>query len=178
MLLPTPQAELSAGYFQVMECTGYGARSAPVKPDYRRPMNIYFSCSITGGRNDQAVYQKLTQALLDDGHIVPTAHLADEDISSREKMEDARDIYIRDSGWVKACDAVVAEVTTPSHGVGYEIALAECSGKPVFMCHRAGVVVSKMLTGNPSPGVEIYAYTTADDAIQNMRVFLNRLARE
>lgn len=141
-------------------------------------MNIYFSCSITGGRNDQTVYRQLVQALLDDGHTVPTAHLADENISTLEKAVDARDVFQRDTVWVKECDVLVAEVTTPSHGVGYEIALAECAGKPVFLCHRAGAVVSKMLSGNPSPRVEIYAYRSADDAIVNMKVFLNRYARE
>lgn len=138
-------------------------------------MRIYFSCSITGGRDDQPVYRRIVKALLDDGHTVPTAHLADDSISIEEENVEAGVIFARDSSWVKTCDAVVAEVSTPSHGVGYEIALAEFTGKPVFLCYRAGVRVSKMLLGNPSQLFQFYAYTSAEDAIHNMRVFLKQL---
>ncbi len=138
-------------------------------------MRIYFSCSITGGRDDQPVYRRIVKALLDDGHTVPTAHLADDSISAEEKVVAADEIFARDSSWVKTCDAVVAEVSTPSHGVGYEIALAEFTGKPVFLCYRDGVHVSKMLLGNPSHLFQFYAYTSAEDAIYNMRVFLKQL---
>ena len=31
-------------------------------------MNIYFACSITGGREFEPVYQALTEALMADGH--------------------------------------------------------------------------------------------------------------
>ncbi len=141
-------------------------------------MQIYFSCSITGGRDDQPVYRKLVEALLADGHTVPTAHLADDSISIKEKNVSADEIYARDSSWVKECDAVVAEVTTPSHGVGYELALAEFSGKPVFICYRAGTSVSKMLLGNPTPLFRFYAYTSAEEAIHNMRVFLKQVTEE
>jgi hypothetical protein len=141
-------------------------------------MQIYFSCSLTGGRDDQPVYRRLVQALLDDGHNVPTAHLADTNLPDTETTVDAKDVFLRDSSWVKDCDALIAEVTTPSHGVGYEIALAEFTGKPVFLCFRKGVQVSKMLLGNPSPLFIIHAYTSAEDAVENMRVFLNQVMRE
>ena len=39
-------------------------------------MNIYFSCSLTGGRADQPIYAALVEALLAEGHSVPTAALA------------------------------------------------------------------------------------------------------
>ena len=39
-------------------------------------MNIYFACSITGGRDFEYVYQMIVKALTGDGHEVPTAHLA------------------------------------------------------------------------------------------------------
>lgn len=141
-------------------------------------MRIYFSCSITGGRDDQPVYHSLVRALLDDGHIVPTAHLADADIPAVEAVVEAFDVYRRDVTWVNESDAVVAEVSTPSHGVGYEIALAELSGKPVFCCYLSGVKVSKMILGNPSPLIKTYAYESAEDAIKTMRVFLNQYSRE
>ena len=63
-------------------------------------MNIYFSCSITGGRKDQPVYQSLVDALIQDGHTVPTAHLSDANIQALETVVEAEDIYQRDVDWV------------------------------------------------------------------------------
>ena len=138
-------------------------------------MNIYFSCSITGGRQDQQVYKTITSFLLSSGHIVPTAHLADANLMELEQATLPEQIFQRDSRWVAECDALVAEVSTPSHGVGYEIALALALKKPVFCCYRKDVRVSKMLTGNTSPGYQQLAYTTNEEILQGLVVFLNAI---
>jgi len=114
-------------------------------------MNIYFSCSITGGRQDQEAYSTIVSYLIDGGHIVPTAHLSSPDVLDLEKVASAEEIYARDVQWVRECDALIAEVSTPSHGVGYEIALANFYNKPVLCCYRKDRKVSKMILGNPSP---------------------------
>ena len=138
-------------------------------------MNIYFSCSITGGRQDQQVYKTITDFLLSSGHIVPTAHLADVDIIEAEQAISPEQVFLRDSHWVTECDALVAEVSTPSHGVGYEIALALALNKPVFCCYRKGIRVSKMLTGNTSPGYQQLAYSSTEEILQGLSVFLNEI---
>ena len=138
-------------------------------------MNIYFSCAITGGRQDQAVYEALVGALLDDGHEVPTARLSSSSIMDEEAVIPPRDVYERDVTWVKNCDAVVAEVSTPSHGVGYEIALAISIGKPVFCCYQEGRKVSKMITGNSSPALKVFPYHTREELVAGMRTFLAQL---
>jgi nucleoside 2-deoxyribosyltransferase len=99
-------------------------------------MNIYFSCSLTGGRADEAVYGALVDDMLAAGHEIPTAHLARPEVMSLERIVEPAEVYQRDVAWIAGCDAVVAEVTTPSHGVGYEIALALQLGKPVTSAAR------------------------------------------
>jgi hypothetical protein len=47
-------------------------------------MNIYFACSITGGRTFEAAYQEITRYLLGAGHEVPTAHLAGSNVLALE----------------------------------------------------------------------------------------------
>jgi 2'-deoxynucleoside 5'-phosphate N-hydrolase len=138
-------------------------------------MNIYFSCSITGGRKDEQVYQSLVDCLLADRHEVPTAHLSRADVLDLEAVTPADEVYRRDSDWVKACDALVAEVSTPSHGVGYEIALALALGKPVLCLYRSGCKVSKMITGNDSPGLKVAAYDSTVQAVGLARSFLAEL---
>ena len=135
-------------------------------------MNIYFSCSITGGRRDQAVYQHIVDYLTAKGHDVPTAHLSRADVLDEEKVIEPLDVYNRDVKWVEACDALVAEVSTPSHGVGYEIALALFLDKPVFCCYREGVKVSKMLTGNTHARLKVYGYSDENSLLAAIDQFL------
>ena len=135
-------------------------------------MNIYFSCSITGGRQDQKIYKQIVQFLLAEGHQVPTAHLSDPQIMVEESHITPAEVYARDEAWVRNCDVLVAEVSTPSHGVGYEIALAEKYHKPIFCCYKAGTKVSKMITGNPNTYLSIFPYTTANELLQALHAFL------
>ena len=135
-------------------------------------MNIYFSCSITGGRQDQLVYHAIVKTLQNGGHQIPTAHLSRADVMEKETVVSPADVYERDVRWVKECDALIAEVSTPSHGVGYEIALALFLGKPVFCCYQQNRRVSKMILGNNSPTLTTYAYHSLDDLLPKIEDFL------
>ena len=135
-------------------------------------MNIYFACSITGGRDCQPVYQAITTSLLADRHEVPTAHLAGTEVKKLEAEVDPNEVYERDAAWIRACDALIAEVSTPSHGVGYEIAYALSLGKPVLCLYRAGQPVSKMITGNSSPNIRVSSYSDAAGAVEIVRNYL------
>ncbi len=134
-------------------------------------MNIYFACSITGGRNDEAVYQTLVDALVADGHTVPTASLAQSNVVWLEQIESPAEIYARDVAWIRACDALIAEISTPSHGVGYEIGYALGLGKPVLCLYREGAQVSKMITGNPDVNLTVQSYATPEEAVVWARGF-------
>jgi 2'-deoxynucleoside 5'-phosphate N-hydrolase len=135
-------------------------------------MNIYFACSITGGRTFEPVYQAITTALLADGHQVPTASLAESGVMVLEGQVDPRQVYERDTNWIRNCDALVAEVSTPSHGVGYEIAYALGLGKPVLCVFLQGQIVSKMLSGNTQASLSVKSYQNAAEVVQVVRTFL------
>jgi len=138
-------------------------------------MNIYFACSITGGRDFEPVYQAIMAALLADGHIVPTAHLADSGVKALEAIVSPHEVYERDVTWIRECQALVAEVSTPSHGVGYEVAYALSVGKPVLCIHQAGQPISKMLSGNSNPHLQLKSYRDSDDAIAIIHSFLSQV---
>lgn len=139
-------------------------------------MNIYFACSITGGREFEPVYQALVAALQQDGHEIPTAHLAGNDVLSLEAIVDPAEVYARDVAWIRACQALIAEVSVPSHGVGYEIGFALNEGKPVLCLHQHGRKISKMITGNPHPLLKVASYYDPSEAITLARAFLNQLS--
>jgi hypothetical protein len=137
-------------------------------------MNIYFSCSITGGRRDQLTYASMVDFMKQQGHRVLTAHLAGEDVIKEETVVEAGEVYRRDVEWVESCDVLVAEVSTPSHGVGYEIALALLRGKAVLCCYHADRTVSKIILGNTHPNLTLCAYQGLADLREELGVFLDR----
>lgn len=139
-------------------------------------MDIYFSCSLTGGRQDQPVYAALVTQLQALGHRVLTAHLAEESVLAADATQSPEAVFDRDTAWLRACDALIAEVSTPSHGVGFEVAYALELGKPVLCLAREGVRVSKMLTGIRRAGYAFGAYGDTGQARDHIEAFLRATA--
>lgn len=112
-------------------------------------MKIYFAGSIRGGRTDAELYQRMI-AYIQRRHTVLTEHVGDLSKSKTEGL-DNRDkaIYEQDTAWLRESDLVIAECTTPSLGVGYELAYAEKYQKPVHIFYdKSRTKISAMLSGN------------------------------
>ncbi|MFN7958564.1 MAG: nucleoside 2-deoxyribosyltransferase [Holophagaceae bacterium] len=135
-------------------------------------MDLYLSCSLTGGRQDQPLVAALVARMEALGHRVLTAHLAAPDAMASDGGLSPDAVFERDAAWLRAARAVVAEVSTPSHGVGFEIAYALERGKPVLCLAREGVRVSKMLTGIRQPGFAFATYATPEAALARLEAFL------
>jgi len=135
-------------------------------------MKIYFACSISGGRKDEIAYQYMVQVLIGMGIDVPTAHIAETGIEEVDAREEPGDIYNRDVNWIQESDLLVAEISTPSHGVGYEIGYALDLDKPVLCLYQQGVVVSKMITGNSHPLLTVMEYQDMAHAEEILRTYL------
>jgi nucleoside 2-deoxyribosyltransferase len=141
-------------------------------------LNIYFACSITGGREFEPVYQAIVEAMLFDGHSVPTAYLAETSVKELEQVVAPEDVYARDVAWIQAADVLVAEVSTPSHGVGYEIGFALALGKPVLACYRSDRIISKMISGNRDANLLVENYQFPGEAVMLVRRFLSSRKKE
>ena len=137
-------------------------------------MKIYFACSITGGREFEAVYQVIVDALGQAGHQVPNAHLAESGVSEKETVLHPNEVYARDVAWIRECDALIAEVSVPSHGVGYEIGFALGIEKPVLALYQEGRKVSKMITGNPHELLQVRSYRFVNETFQIIAEFLGK----
>jgi len=113
-------------------------------------MDIYFAGSIRGGRDDAALYARLI-ARMQRRHRVLTEHVgAPSAFPTVEAGMTDRVIWQQDMAWLRQSDIVIAECSTPSLGVGYELAMAQQYGKPVHVFYdlRRGPL-SAMLTGDP-----------------------------
>lgn len=137
-------------------------------------MKIYFACSITGGREFESVYQAIVHALTEYEHSVLTAHLVESDVMEVEAALSPGYVYTRDTDWIRECDALIGEVSIPSHGVGYEVGFALGIGKPVLALHREDRKISKMISGNPDENLTVKTYSTTEEAIRGALQFLSK----
>jgi nucleoside 2-deoxyribosyltransferase len=113
--------------------------------------------------------------LLSMGVDVPTAHITETGIEELDAREDPYDIYFRDVTWIEESDLLIAEVSTPSHGVGYEIGYALDLNKPVLCLYREQIVVSKMILGNPHPLLTVLSYKDLNEAEKLLREYLSEI---
>jgi nucleoside 2-deoxyribosyltransferase len=93
-----------------------------------------------------------------------------------EQVVDPVEIYNRDILWIENCQAMIAEVGTPSHGVGYEIGYALGSKKPVLCLYQSGIRVSKMITGNRNPLLQVKSYRSTEELPALIREFLAQVS--
>ncbi len=137
-------------------------------------MKLYFAGSIRGGRADAALYARMI-AHLKTRHRVLTEHVgAPSAFPTVEKGMTDRDIWAQDMAWLRESDAVIAECSTPSLGVGYELAMAQTLMKPVFIFHNAARgPLSAMLTGDPY--YRIFAYDSEEALLAALDAALERI---
>lgn len=122
-------------------------------------LKIYFAGSIRGGRADAELYERIIK-FLQESNIVLTEHVGDLSRSKTEYSDTA--IYEQDSAWLKECDLVIAECSTPSLGVGYELAYAEAQGKPVHIFYDSSRTrLSAMLAGDSYFNIHPYKEETS-----------------
>ena len=112
-------------------------------------MRIYFAGSIRGGRDDWTIYREIIASLSKYGTVL-TEHIGESELSVTGEDLPDREIHDRDLGWLRSCDLLVAEVTRPSLGVGYEIGKATEWGLKVLCLYRPSVTpsLSAMIAGS------------------------------
>ena len=120
-------------------------------------MRIYFSCSIRGARPDPETIPELIEHMKRHGTVL-TEHIG-KLLEGDEVDTSDEEIFLRDVSWLGEADALVADVTAPSLGVGYEIGIAETLGKPILCLYRSqrGERLSAMIEGNAKLSLKRYS---------------------
>jgi 2'-deoxynucleoside 5'-phosphate N-hydrolase len=135
-------------------------------------MKIYFAGSIRGGREDAALYLKIIDYLKTYGEVL-TEHIGDPNLTSLgDDGPNDKYIHDRDLEWLQSSDILVAEVTSVSMGVGYEIGRAVETGKKILCLFRpeSGKNLSAMITG--CSNLKLVNYKTLEDAKLAINSFL------
>ena len=137
-------------------------------------MKIYFAGSIRGGRDDKELYLQLIQYISQYGQVL-TEHIGEKNLTEfGETILQDDGIYTRDMAWLRKADVVIAEVSTPSLGVGYEISKAEDMNKKMLCLYRTepNKRLSAMIGGNAN--MKIAHYTTLEEAMILIDNFFNQ----
>uniref|UniRef100_A0A673ST63 2'-deoxynucleoside 5'-phosphate N-hydrolase 1 n=1 Tax=Suricata suricatta TaxID=37032 RepID=A0A673ST63_SURSU len=117
--------------------TGARERGETTQPGQAGSRALYFCGSIRGGREDSALYGRIVSRLRRFGTVL-TEHVAAADLDARGEEASGGDrlIHERDLAWLQQADVVVAEVTQPSLGVGYELGRAVALNKRILCLFR------------------------------------------
>ena len=137
-------------------------------------MKIYFAGAIRGGREETDIYNNIITYLSSKAEVL-TEHVGSSKLTTiGETNRSDWEIFLRDMEWLQSADLVIAEVTTPSLGVGYELGIAEKLKIPALCLYRPikGKRLSAMISGNEKFNCQ--AYQTLDDAKVHINKFLKQ----
>ncbi len=126
-------------------------------------MNIFFTGAVSGGRAEQPNYERIVAALAEYGTVY-SRHVQDDTLSEYgETSLPPSEILNREQAQLEKSDIVVAEVTTPSLGVGYLLALASSFGKRIIALYHDDdtLKLSALIKGDPR--IEVFTYITDQD---------------
>ncbi|MGV8142292.1 MAG: nucleoside 2-deoxyribosyltransferase [Candidatus Pacearchaeota archaeon] len=134
-------------------------------------MKIYYAASIASLNGDPHFNELVINYLKKHGTVVSEL-LFKPNYRANETL-DSLGIHDRDLNWVKESDVIVADVSVPSLGVGYELAHAKLWGKKVIcLCDtRKCIRLSPMIEGHGK--YEVIKFSDTDEALKAMDALFN-----
>jgi 2'-deoxynucleoside 5'-phosphate N-hydrolase len=134
-------------------------------------IKVYFACSIRGG-GDTSLYMAIVDAIKSAGGDVLSEVFVHDAINYGGSPLPANQIYDRDIAMIHDSDVMIAEVTNPSLGVGYELAYAEKLERPILCLFNTAstATLSAMVSGNSYNTVK---YTDPVAIIDTVHEFLS-----
>ncbi|MDA8773726.1 nucleoside 2-deoxyribosyltransferase [Chlamydiia bacterium] len=129
-------------------------------------VKFYFSGSISGGRQHEKTYKHIVSILNEYGEVL-TEHVAYG--GSRVGQYLDSEVFARDMAWLEQAQILVADVSQPSVGVGFEIASAIERGITVVALYDMGARhrLSSMISGCPS--VILFRYSSIEELSDSLR---------
>lgn len=138
-------------------------------------MKIYFAGSIRGGRDDVNIYLEIIRHLQTKGEVL-TEHIGSAALNTMgEDGVTDKFIHDRDMAWLLSSDVIVAEVTNPSLGVGYELGRGYEKGVKILCLYRESDKrkLSAMIRG--SEKITSENYTTLEEAKQIINKYFENI---
>jgi len=117
-------------------------------------MRVYLACTVRGDRAGLSAARAIADRLQRHGHDVLNIHLLADDADAAESQQTEEEVYRRDIERLSTCDALVAEASGSSYGVGFEVGYvlgrARHTGQQIVILYDAERrnTISRMITGN------------------------------
>ena len=130
-------------------------------------MKIFFSHRMLGESENAQLCEQIIDLLSEYGEVLTERLSENGNISLRQGMESTY-VFEQDVDWLRDADVVIAEVSTPSIGVGYEVGLAESLEKRILCLYREkeDQKLSTMISGNRNLSIAQY------ESIHDIEMFL------
>ncbi len=139
-------------------------------------MKFYFAGSIRGAGDEGILKdnQEIIGYLKTIGEVL-TEHVGDKNISGTGQKLPDNEIHDRDLAWINESDIVIANVSTPSLGVGYEVRKCIEIKKPTLCLYKKqDKKLSAMIAGS---GIRVAEYETVEGAINEIEIFLKEFEK-
>lgn len=138
-------------------------------------IKVYFAAPMLGDRSALEIAKKIVSGLKKKGYKILTEHVV-EDVLDIERGAKPREIFERDIKLLDEADLLIAEVSYPSLGVGFEIAYFLLKSKSVlaFAKEERENRVSAMIRGITWDNFKFYTYRSVEDVLNLVDLFVNR----
>lgn len=108
-------------------------------------MNIYFSGSMTNSQEKMDDYKELINFLENYGNVL-NKFVGEKIINYEDEF-----VYERDTNNLRKTDILIADITIPSTGVGFELGYAEFLNiKTILIYDKNKLKPSSLVLGNPN----------------------------
>ncbi len=139
-------------------------------------MKIFVSTAITGGRREYVeAVKRMVDALKAEGVEVLNERVADPTFPQPavDRARALQEVY----QWLQEAEALVAEATISSTGVGCEMTVVQMRGRPVLLLYDAhfGFRISDWVLHHPAPNVTVKPYRDLGQLEEEVRAFVRRL---
>ncbi len=140
-------------------------------------MKVFLSTAITRGRREYVdAVRMIRDVLKDSGVEVLNERVADPNFPTpqTDRAQSMQELCL----WLEEADALIAEATISSTGVGCELATVQMRTKPVLLLYDAqfGFRISDWVTLHPDDNVEARPYRDRSEIERVVKEFVARLS--
>lgn len=134
-------------------------------------MIIYCAGPMRGNTTYHENYSEIVRVVESLGHTALSEKSSK--FSSTVLLSD-KQIYTRDVKWIDGSKIMIAEVSGPSLGVGFEISYALFVKKiPVLAVYHSNAgQISSMISGCPNPLLQLKKFSDIDDLTNSIKKFI------
>jgi len=132
-------------------------------------IKVYYAAAMLGDRSNFEDNVKIVKMLEEKGFKILTKHVVEE-VLDIEKGLTVEEVFERDIRLLNEADVLIADVSYPSLGVGFEVAYALLKGKRVYAICRSDRYerTSALIRGIRWSNFKLITYSSPEEAVDKL----------